>query len=231
LNAKPSKLRVNSDGEREKKEEYDSFQPFTPNDYTDVSRQRNHRFRVEKSPPSLPYPRNSDAKQCYKNIHREFYLWERAFEDQDYIVRKRQLDGVYDVYTAYLERSLPDLTFLEALPHGGPKSWRQLVEFALHYPGSRDARFFKRHDEIMLDLAQRRCGVGKGIMWDMETDLASLVQHGEEVALPSLCPRTIGYMKEKLSRDVSDGDEVDEDESYEDEAEDGSEDLETAQTP
>jgi len=177
------------------------------------------------TPPTLRYPRDSDAQECYKNIYREFFHWERAFEDQEYHVRKRQLGGANDVYTAYLQRSNPNLTFLEALPNGASKAWKQLVEIALHYPGSRTANFFNRHDEIMLDTAKRRCNTAKGRRWDMETDLQSLVKDAEEVAIPSLCPRTIQYMKERLSAreiDASEmyGHETDEEESDGDESED-----------
>lgn len=73
-------------------------------------------------------------------------------------------------------------------------------------------------------MAKRRCNTAKGTRWDIKTDLKSLVKDAEEVAIPSLCPRTIQYMKERLSAreiDASEmyGHETGEEESEGDESE------------
>lgn len=156
-----------------------------------------------------------------------------------YHVRKRQLGGAFDVYTAYLERSLPDLEFLQALPDGESGAWTQLVEMALHYPGSREAKFFVRHDEIMLGWAKARFSTMKGgKSWDFVPDVTSLAMNVEKIAIPSLCSRTIGYMLDKMgvtdSEDDSDSDGShsdsdtnDSDEESEEESEESKESVES----
>ena len=64
----------------------------------------------------------------------------------------------------------------------------------MHYPGARDAQFFTRQDEALLDLVE---GVFKQerATWNIEKEIAYLKESGAEVGIVNPFPRTLEAME------------------------------------